>query len=387
MASSHTVRRLRPFASTIFAEMTELALRHDAVNLGQGFPDSDGPAAMLEVARDAITHNFNQYPPARGLPALRQAIARDRARIGLDYDPDTEMLVTVGASEALSAAILGLVEPDQEVVLIEPYFDVYAAAIAMAGARRRTARLVSDGDGFTLDIDSLRGAITPATRMIVVNTPHNPTGAVLNRATLLAIAEIACDKDLLVLSDEVYEHLAFDGVDHISLATLPGMRERTIVVSSAGKRFSVTGWKIGWACAPRPLIDAVLAAKQFLTFAGGGPFQQAVAYALDDERDWVTHWRDELAIKRDLLSKALEEAGFGVRHGAGTFYLCADVAPLGEPDALSFCRTMPRRIGVAAVPVHVFADDPAPWKTLVRFTFCKRDATLAEAARRLKQPS
>ncbi|MCM6774108.1 pyridoxal phosphate-dependent aminotransferase [Nocardia sp. CDC159] len=363
--------------------MTELAGRHGAVNLGQGFPDSDGPAGMLEVARVAIAEGCNQYPPGRGLSVLRAAIVRDRARIGLDYEAEGEVLVTVGASEAVSAAILGLVEPGREVVVIEPYFDLYAAAIAMAGARRRTARLVPDGDGFTLDVDSLRAAITPATRMIVVNTPHNPTGAVLDRAALLAIAEIACEHDLLVLSDEVYEHLTFDGVEHVSLGTLPGMRERTIVVSSAGKRFSVTGWKVGWACAPAPLLEGILAAKQPLTFASGGPFQLAVAHALDNEQEWTAHWCAKLSDKREFLSNALRAAGFGVRHSAGSYYLCADVAPLGEPDALDFCRAMPERIGVAAVPVRVFADDIAPWQTLVRFTCCKRDATLTEAARRL----
>ncbi|MEU1429431.1 pyridoxal phosphate-dependent aminotransferase [Nocardia sp. NPDC005746] len=380
-----TVARLQPFASTIFAEMTELAVRHGAVNLGQGFPDSDGPAGMLEVARQAIADGFNQYPPGRGVPALRQAIAADRARrYGTHYDPDSQVLVTVGATEAIAATVLGLVEPGDDVVLIEPYYDSYAAAIALAGARRRTARLVPDGDGFALDLDSLRAAITPKTRMLLVNSPHNPTGTVLSRADLTAIAELAVEHDLYVMSDEAYEHLCYDGHEHISLSTLPGMFERTIVISSAAKTFSVTGWKIGWACAPAPLLDAVLAAKQFLTFVGGGPFQPAVAHALDHEQQWVAALRDTLAEKRLRLSAALSEAGFGVKRSDGTYFVCADITPLGASDAYAFCRELPERLGVAAVPVSVFADDKAAWNHLVRFTFCKKEETIAEGVRRLR---
>ncbi|MEV6772914.1 pyridoxal phosphate-dependent aminotransferase [Nocardia sp. NPDC051030] len=390
MPKNPTVARLRPFASTIFAEMTELAVRHGAVNLGQGFPDSDGPAGMLEVARQAIADGLNQYPPGRGMPVLRQAVAADRARrYGTHYDPDSQVLVTVGATEAIAATILGLVEPGDEVVLIEPYYDSYAAAIALAGAQRRTARLVPDGDGFALDLDSLRAAITPKTRMLLVNSPHNPTGTVLSRADLTAIAEIAIEHDLYVMSDEAYEHLAFDGHEHISLATLPGMFERTVIVSSAAKTFSVTGWKIGWACAPAPLLDAVLAAKQFLTFVGGGPFQPAVAHALNNEQQWVAALRDTLSEKRLRLSSALKEAGFDVKRSDGTYFVCADITPLGATDAYAFCRELPERLGVAAVPVSVFADDKDSWSHLVRFTFCKKEETIAEGVRRLRaaQPS
>jgi N-succinyldiaminopimelate aminotransferase len=380
-----TVARLRPFASTIFAEMTELAVRHDAVNLGQGFPDIDGPAAMLEVARRAIADGLNQYPPGRGMPVLRRAIADDRGRrYGTQYDPDNQVLVTVGATEAISAAMLGLVEPGQEVVLIEPYYDSYAASVALAGARRRTARLVADGDGFVLDLDSLRAAITPATRMLVVNSPHNPTGTILDRADLTAIAEMACEHDLLVLTDEVYEHLVYDGAEHISLATLPGMAERTVVVSSAAKTFSVTGWKTGWACGPTNLIDGVLAAKQFMTFVAGGPFQPAVAHALNSELGWVARLRDTLSEKRLRLSAALAETGFAVKASAGGYFVCADITPMGASDGLTFCRQLPERIGVAAVPVSVFVDDTEAWKRLVRFTFCKRDEILDEGVRRLR---
>ncbi|MBF6179398.1 pyridoxal phosphate-dependent aminotransferase [Nocardia otitidiscaviarum] len=380
-----TVERLRPFGATIFAEMTELAVRHGAINLGQGFPDSDGPAGMLEVARQCIADGLNQYPPGRGMPVLRRAIAADRARrYGTAYDPDSQVLVTVGATEAIAATILGLVEPGREVVLIEPYYDSYAAAVALAGAKRRTARLVPDGDGFALDLDSLRAAITPETRMLLVNSPHNPTGTVLGRADLTAIAELAVEHDLIVMADEAYEHLAFDGHEHISIATLPGMFERTVVISSAAKTFSVTGWKIGWACAPAPLLDGVLAAKQFLTFVGGGPFQPAVAHAIEHEQRWVAVLRDSLADKRLRLSAALAEAGFAVKRSDGTYFVCADITPLGAADALAFCRELPARLGVVAVPVSVFADDRAAWNHLVRFAFCKRDETLEEGVRRLR---
>ncbi|MFI6308653.1 pyridoxal phosphate-dependent aminotransferase [Nocardia fusca] len=383
-----TVDRLRPFAATIFAEMTELAVRHEAINLGQGFPDSDGPAGMLEAARDAIADGLNQYPPGRGMPVLRRAIAADRGRrYGTHYDPDTEVLVTVGATEAISAAVLGLVEPGSEVVLIEPYYDSYPAAVALAGAHRRTARLVPDGDRFVLDHDSLRAAITPATRMLILNSPHNPTGTVLGRADLAALAEIACAHDLLVLTDEVYEHLVYDDAEHLSIAGFPGMADRTLVVSSAAKTFSVTGWKIGWICGAAPLIDAVLAAKQFLTFVGGGPFQPAVAHALTHELDWVARLRTRLSEQRLRLSAALAETGFRVHPSAGSYFVCADIRPTGEDDGIRFCRELPARLGVAAVPVSVFADDPAAWRHLVRFTFCKRSETLDEGVRRLRKAS
>ncbi|OOL31866.1 aminotransferase [Rhodococcus rhodochrous] len=388
MASSHrvrTVRRLRPFASTIFAEMTALAVTHDAVNLGQGFPDTDGPRAMLDVARQAIADGVNQYPPGPGTPELRRAIAADRAaRYGLEHDPDTEVLVTVGATEAISAAILGLVEPGDEVLLTEPYYDSYAASVALAGASRRTVPLARAGSGFVLDVDALRAAVTERTRMLVVNTPHNPTGTVYDDAALGALAELACERDLLVLSDEVYEHLVFDGRRHRPLASLPGMAERTVTVSSAAKTFNVTGWKIGWALGPRELIDGVRAAKQFMSFVAGAPFQPAVAYALTHEQPWIAAQRDDLQRRRDLLSGALADAGFGVLDSAGTYFVCADITPFGATDGVAFCRTLPERIGVAAVPVSAFVDDPQQWNHLVRFAFCKRDDVLLEGVRRLR---
>ncbi|MGZ9883368.1 pyridoxal phosphate-dependent aminotransferase [Rhodococcus ruber] len=380
-----TVERLRPFASTIFAEMTALAVTHDAVNLGQGFPDTDGPRAMLDVARQAIADGVNQYPPGPGTPELRRAIAADRAaRYGLEHDPDGEVLVTVGATEAISAAILGLVEPGEEVLLTEPYYDSYAASVALAGATRRTVPLTRAGSGFVLDVDALRAAVTDRTRMLVVNTPHNPTGTVYDDEALRALAELACERDLLVLSDEVYEHLVFDGRQHRPIASLPGMAERTVTVSSAAKMFNVTGWKIGWALGPRELIDGVRTAKQFMSFVAGAPFQPAVAYALTHEQPWVAAQRDDLQRRRDLLSAALTDAGFGVLDSAGTYFVCADVTPVGVTDGVAFCRTLPERIGVAAVPVSAFVDDPRQWNHLVRFAFCKRDDVLLEGVRRLR---
>ncbi len=381
---SRTVERLRPFGSTIFAEMTALAVAKNAVNLGQGFPDTDGPASMLAAAQDAIADGLNQYAPGSGMQVLREAIAADRAlNYGIDYDPDCEILVTVGATEGIAATILGLVEPGEEVLLIEPFYDSYAAAIALAGARRSTVPLVADGTGFAVDLDALERAIGPNTKLLVVNSPHNPTGTVLSLVELTAIAEIACKHDLLVLTDEVYERLVFDGSAHVPIATLPGMFERTVTVSSAAKTFNATGWKTGWALGPAELIDAVRSAKQFLTFVGGTPFQPAVANALTHERDWVASLRLQLGAKRDFLSASLTRAGLEVKSSSGTYFLCADVAALGERDALEFCRTLPDRIGLAAVPVTAFVDHPAPWKTLVRFAFCKKDSVLHEAADRL----
>jgi N-succinyldiaminopimelate aminotransferase len=378
------VPRLRPFTSTIFAEMTALAARTGAVNLGQGFPDTDGPAGMLEVARLAIASGRNQYPPGPGIPELRNAVAEHQtARYGLVHDPDTEVLVTVGATEAISAALLALVQQGDEVLLIEPYYDSYAAAVALAGAKRRCVPLVADGDRFALDLDALAAAITPATRALLLNSPHNPTGTVLRRPELEALAALAVEHDLLVITDEVYEHLVFDGAQHLPIAAFPGMAQRTLSVSSAGKTFSVTGWKIGWVCGPAHLVAAARAAKQFLTFVGGAPFQPAVAHALRTEQGWVAAQCAALQGKQHRLAAGLRTAGFGVRRSEGTYFICADIRPLGYSDGLRFCRELPARAGVVAIPVQAFVDDPAPWRHLVRFAFCKREEVLDEAMARL----
>ncbi|MDQ3578974.1 MAG: pyridoxal phosphate-dependent aminotransferase [Actinomycetota bacterium] len=384
MPRTSLVPRLRPFTSTIFAEMTALAIQHDAVNLGQGFPDSDGPIAMLEEARKAISAGLNQYPPGPGRPELRAAIAERRACYGTAFDPDSEILVTVGATEAIAASLLALVEAGDEVVLFEPYYDSYAAAVAMSGATRKVVSLAEEPSGrFGLDIDAVRAAITPRTKVILVNTPHNPTGSVLTRVELEAVAALCVEHDLVAITDEVYEDLVFDGREHLPLGSLPGMAERTLTISSAGKSFSCTGWKIGWVCGPAELVGAVRAAKQFLTFVGGAPFQPAVAYALRHESAWVAGLRASLADKRDRLSAGLAAAGFGVRPTEGTYFVCADVRPLGFADGLELARALPARIGVAAVPVQVFTDNPDRWRHLVRFAFCKRDDVLDQAIERL----
>ena len=389
MTPAALLPHLRPFSSTIFAEMTALAQRHDAVNLGQGFPDTDGPQAMLAAATEAINGGFNQYAPGMGMPVLREAVAADRAaRYGQVHDPDTEVLITVGATEAITAAVLALVAPGAEVLLIEPYYDSYPVAVALAGAVRRTVALVPDGNRFAIDIDALRAAITPRTRMLLLNSPHNPTGTVFTAHELAAIAAIACEHDLLVLTDEVYEHLVFDGRRHQPLATLPGMAQRTLSVSSIAKSFSATGWKTGWICGPAELVGAVKTVKQFLTFVGATPLQLAAAHALTHEQDWVLGLRDSLQGKRDLLSTALADAGLRVHASEASYFVCADAGALGVRDAAALCRELPARIGVAAVPVSVFCDAPTaeqpPWRQLLRFAFCKRDEVLREAAHRLQ---
>ena len=381
-----TVERLRPFSSTIFAEMSALAVQHDAVNLGQGFPDTDGPASMLTAAKDAISAGGNQYPPGIGVPELRAAVARhQREHYGLDYDADTEVLITVGATEAIAGAIVGLVEPGREVVMIEPYYDSYAATVAMAGGVRRVVPLVSDGDGFRLDRKRLADAFGPKTSIALINSPHNPTGTVLSDDDLAAIASLCVEYDVVAVTDEVYEHLLFDGRTHTPLATLPGMRERTLRISSAAKTFNCTGWKVGWISGPSELVAAARAAKQFMTYVGSGPFQPAVATALDTEMEWVHRSAAELEAKRDLLTRALVDSGFDVHRSEATYFVCADPRPLGYSDGVEFCFAWPERIGVAAVPVSVFADDKEPWNHLVRFAFSKRDEVIAEAARRLRR--
>ena len=384
-----TVHRLAPYAVTIFAEMSALAARIGAVNLGQGFPDEDGPPAMLAAAQHAIAEGVNQYPPGLGIPALRQAIAdQRRRRYGTEYDPDTDVLVTVGATEAIAASVLGLVEPGSEVLLIEPFYDSYSPVIAMAGCHRRAVPMRPAGRGFAIDIDGLRAAVTAKTKAIIVNSPHNPTGMVASDDELRALAELAVSADLLVIADEVYEHLVFDGRRHLPLADYPGMAERTITISSAAKMFNVTGWKIGWACGPAELIAGVRAAKQYLSYVGGAPFQPAVAQALATEDAWVDALRDSLQSRRDRLGDALADIGFDVHDSVGTYFLCADPRPLGYDDSTAFCAELPERVGVAAIPMSAFCDPAAEhaerWNHLVRFAFCKRDDTLDEAIRRLQ---
>ena len=373
---------MRGFGTTIFAEMSALAVRTGAINLGQGFPDTDGPREVLEAAKAAIDGGRNQYPPGPGVPELLEAVAAHQERFyGLRLDPGSQVLVTVGATEAIAATILALCEPGDEVVTFEPYYDSYAASIALAGAVRRTS--VLRFPDFAVDEASLRAAFSSRTRLVLLNTPHNPTGKVFSRAEIDLVCALAREHGAWVVTDEVYEHLTFDGAQHVPVATLPGMFERTLTISSAGKTFSTTGWKVGWVTGPAEAVTAVRTVKQFLTYVGSGPFQPAVAVGLGLGDDVYAGIARSLQDKRDLLVAGLREAGLPVSVPSGTYFVIADVAPLGVRDGLQLCRELPGRAGVVAVPVSVFHDDADAARTLVRFAFCKRDEILHEAVRRL----
>jgi N-succinyldiaminopimelate aminotransferase len=364
--------------------MSALAARTGSVNLGQGFPDTDGPPEMLAAAAEALRSGANQYPPLPGIPALRAAIVAHEQRFwGLERDPDTEVVVTAGATEAIAASILGLCEPGDEVVCFEPYYDSYAASIALGGASRRVVRL--DPPDFRPDVAAVEAAIGPQTKVLLLNSPHNPTGAVFDRADLEAIADVCRRHDLIAVTDEVYEHLTFDDREHIPLATLPGMAERTLTISSAGKSFSFTGWKVGWVTGPTPLLDAVRTVKQFLTYVSGGPLQYGVATALAMGEEITGPLRASLQSKRDRLCDGLEAAGFEVFRPAGTYFVVADIRPVGGVDGHQFCRELPKRAGVVAVPTQVFYDHPDAGRHLVRFAFCKRDEVIDEAVVRLSK--
>jgi N-succinyldiaminopimelate aminotransferase len=367
--------RLQGLGTTIFTEMTALAVRTGAINLGQGFPDEDGPAEVIEAAVAALRGGENQYAPLPGVPALREAVL-EHQRDWYGLEPE-DLLVTFGATEAIAAALLGLCDPGDEVVVLEPYYDSYAACIAFAGARRKPVTLRPPG--FAVDGDELTAAIGSRARVLLLNTPHNPTGRVLSGTELQSIAEACIENDLICVSDEVYEHLVFDG-DHIPIATLPGMAERTLTISSVGKSFSVTGWKIGWCSGPAELVAAARSVKQYLTFAGGTPLQHAAAAALRlPPSAFLTPLRDSLRARRDQLCAGLEAAGLRPLTPAGTYFVNAEVGA----DAVEFCRTLPERCGVVAIPTSVFYDDKPAASTLVRFAFCKRREVIEEAARRL----
>jgi N-succinyldiaminopimelate aminotransferase len=378
---------MRPFGTTIFAEMSALAVRTGAVNLGQGFPDTDGPVEMLDAAVAALRGGHNQYPPGPGIPALRAAIVAHQHRFwGLAYDADAEVLVTAGATEAIAATILALCEPGEEVVCFEPYYDSYAASISLAGAVRRPVTLRPDPAGrYAVDPAELRAAFGPRTRLVLLNSPHNPTGKVFTREELALVAQLCQEHDAYAVTDEVYEHLVFTdaGTPHIPLAALPGMRERTVRISSAGKTFSCTGWKIGWASGPPALISAVMRVKQFLTYVNGAPLQPAIAVALGLPDAYFTGFRDGLQERRDRLCAGLDEAGFEVLRPEGTYFVTAGITGLGGRDGVEFCLALPERCGVVAVPTQVFYDNAEAGRHLVRFAFCKRPEVLDEAVRRL----
>lgn len=378
--------RIDGLGTTIFARMSALAASTGAVNLGQGFPDTDGPDAVIDAAVAALRGGANQYAPGPGVPDLRLAVAEHQRRwYGLEGDPETEVAVTTGATEAIAAAVLGIVEAGDEVIVLEPYYDSYVAVLQMAGAVRRPVTLRAPD--FRLPVDELRAAVTPRTTAILLNTPHNPTGAVLTPDELAAVAQVARDHDLVVISDEVYEHLTFD-VTHVPIATLPGMRERTLTISSGGKTFSFTGWKVGWATGPESLVRSLLGAKQFLTFTSGAPLQPAIAAALRLDDDYFASFTDGMRARRDQLCAGLADVGFDVVVPDGTYFATTDIRPLGFEDGLEFCLALPERVGVVAVPHQVFHDpdtplEDNPGRPLVRWAFCKRPDVIDEAVRRL----
>lgn len=385
MTSARLARRLDGIPPTIFTEMSALAVRTGAVNLGQGFPDVDGPASVIERASEALHAGANQYAPGIGVPPLRQAIARhQQRRYGLDLDPDTEVCVTTGCTEAIAAALLGLVDAGDEVIVLEPFYDSYVAMLQMAGAVRRPVTLRAPD--FRLDVAALRAAVTDRTRFVLLNSPHNPTGTVLTRAELQAVADLAIAHDLIVITDEVYEHLVFDDAlsteGHVPIATLPGMRERTLTLSSVGKSWSFTGWKVGWATGPAPLVSAVLAAKQWLTFTSGSPLQPAVAHALDHESGWPRALAADLQQRRDLLVDGLAAAGLSAQRPEGTYFALTDIGHLGWADGREFCLALPSRAGVVAIPTQGFHDSDAG-RHLVRWAFCKDRTVIEDGLERL----
>ena len=374
-----TVRRLQPFGETIFATMSAAAAKHKAINLGQGFPDTDGPPRMLEIAQREIARGNNQYTPGKGVESLRAAVANSR---GVDID---EVLITVGATEAISATVLGLVEPGSEVIVFDPYYDAYAAAIALAGAQRVSVPLRQVDKTWDLDPAAFESAITDNTSMVIVNSPHNPTGSVFTREALEQFARICVKHDLNVLSDEVYEHLVFDDNQHTRVSELPGMKNRTVTSSSAAKSFNATGWKTGWAIATPELLDAVVKAKQFMTYVGPTPFQPAIAHAINNESAWLRRMVESLSVGKNILADGLRNAGLEVFDTAGTYFIVADVSPLGFDDSTDYCMGLPELQGVAAIPLAGFSDHKEQWKSLVRFAFCKRHDVLREASERLAQ--
>ncbi|TCJ21915.1 pyridoxal phosphate-dependent aminotransferase [Nocardioides jejuensis] len=378
-----TSARVAGIPPTVFSRMSALAASTGAVNLGQGFPDTEGPSTIVEQAVEALRSGHNQYAPGLGTADLRRAIADHQwAQYGITVDPETEVVVTTGATEAIAGALLGLVDPGDEVIALEPFYDSYAAMTAFAGGVLRGVTLRAPD--FRLDADALRAAVTKRTKLLLINTPHNPTGTVLDREELEAIARVAVDNDLIVVTDEVYEHLVYSGHEHVPLATLPGMAERTLTLSSVGKSFSLTGWKVGWATGPAELVAAVLGAKQWLSFTSGSPLQPAVAWALAHEQAWPASLARDLEARRDLLCDGLDALGLPARRPEGTYFAVTDISALGWRDGLEFCLALPERAGVVAIPLQGFyADGSRDGEQLVRWAFCKETAVLEEGLRRL----
>jgi N-succinyldiaminopimelate aminotransferase len=375
--------RLRSIPPTIFSEMSALAVRTGSLNLGQGFPDQDGPPAAVEAAVDALRTGRNQYPPGPGIPELRTAVAAHQARhYDLELDPQSQVVVTAGATEAIAAAILAFVNPGDEMVVLEPFYDSYVACIEMAGGVRRPVTLRAPD--FRLDVDALRAAVTERTTTLLLNTPHNPTGAVLTRDELDAVAAVAQEHDLVVVTDEVYEHLLFDGRQHVPICTLPGMWDRTVTISSAGKTFSFTGWKVGWVTGPADLVGTVMAAKQWLTFSNAAPLQPAVALALNQETGFYDALAKALQAKRDVLVDGLRRLDMDVYAPEATYFVTTDVRRYGHSDGMAFCLALPERAGVVAIPSQVFYDEHDEGRHKVRWAFCKDMAVIEEGVRRLE---
>ena len=373
---------MREFGETIFAEMSALAVKTGAINLGQGFPDTDGPQEIAELAITAIRDGHNQYPPGLGIKKLRDAISHHQMRFyGLEFDSEIEVLVTAGATEAIAASLLAICEQGDEIITFEPYYDSYAASIALAGGVRRVITL--NTPDYSFSIDDLEKLITAKTKAILLNSPHNPTGKVFTHNELSQIANLCIEHDLVAICDEVYEHLVFEG-QHIPLIQYPGMRDRTIQISSAGKTFSFTGWKIGWVCAQPALLDTVRTAKQFLTYVNGAPFQYAIAEALNLPDLYFDNFLEDMRVKRDCLSQGLEKAGLTTFTPQGTYFVTADIESLGYEDGKQFCLDLPVQCGVVAVPNVVFYDNKDLGSTLIRFAFCKRLDVLEEAVERLQ---
>jgi N-succinyldiaminopimelate aminotransferase len=368
---------------TIFEEMTTLAVRTGAINLGQGFPDEDGPAEIKAAAQAAIASGANQYAPGKGILPLREAISAHQQRFyGLAPDPETEIIVTTGATEAIAASLLALVEHGDEVLTFEPFYDSYGAVIGLAGATHVTAPLLAPD--FMPDMAALEAAFSSRTKVVLINNPHNPTGAVFPREVLQRVVELAARHDAVIITDEVYEHLTF-GERHIPVATLPGAAGRTVTISSAGKTFSFTGWKIGWLSGPEHLVSAIRTVKQFLSYSSGTPFQGAIAVGLALPDDFYTGISETLRRKRDILSEGLKAAGLDVFTPQGTYFVNVDTAPLGISDSVDLARRLPDLVGVAAIPVPVFCHPEGAERTrsLLRFAFCKKTEVLEEAASRL----
>jgi N-succinyldiaminopimelate aminotransferase len=379
-------QKLVPFGTTVFAEMTALAEEYGAINLAQGFPDFEGPSEIVEAAVRAIRSGRNQYARSRGHPPLAEAIADAQSRYyGLEYDPMSEVVVFNGATEGISASLLGLLNPGDEVILFEPFYDSYPPCLALAGAVPRFLTLRFPD--FALDGDALRALVNERTRMIILNTPMNPTGKVFDAQELEVIASVCRDHNLIALTDEVYEHLTFDGARHLPLAGLPGMKERTLTLSSAGKTYSFTGWKIGWGTGPPDLVDGAQAAHQFLNYTIATPLQEAVAFALRNFREeFLAEFKAEYLARRDFLVAALEEVGFRVAVPKGTYFVLADFTPIFEGDDWEFARWITKEHGVAAIPPSSFFQaDAAEGRRLARFAFCKKMETLETAAERLRK--